>query len=1018
MLRLGIDIGSKTIKLVILDKDNSLLYESYERHLSNVQKTLSYLLHNALKQFPNIKFIVGITGSAGMQIANELNIEFFQEVVACRKAIKELIPKTDVAIEIGGEDSKILFLSNGEELRMNSTCAGGTGGFIDTIAGMLDLNAEKLNYYAHGCKTIYPIASRCAVFAQTDVRPLLNKGVSKEDIAGSVFDAVAVQCISGLACGRTISGNVAFLGGPLHFLSALRDRFIKRLNLNANNSIIPEDGHLFVAMGTALLAKECYSFTLEQLHEKVVNLSWGIDEDLSRLPALFNDKKSYDEFLQRHQNACAPRKNIMSYEGPAYLGVDSGSEAIKYVLVDKDGAILRTYYKRGAGDLFTVASEMLIDLWKHIPRKPDGTPTIYIAYSTVTGYGEDYLKEAFSFDFGVVETVAHMQAAKSMCPDVDFILDIGGQDIKCLYLQGGELENVVLNEACSSGCGALLSGTAWSMNVKFDKFLEEALFAKKPIDLGTRCTVFMTSRVRHAQKSGASLGDISAGLAYSVIRNAIYKVIRVQDFSLLGNNILVQGGTFLNDAVLRAFEQLSGKKVIRPDIAGHMGAYGAALIAKSLSAINQNSTLLNRSEIENLSLEQENSRCDLCTNNCFLTTTTFSTNGVKKRFTVGNKCERGALKASKQKHTNKACSNLYKYKEMRVFKNSDKVSNNKKTIGIIRALDMYEYFPFWHGFLEKLGFNVVISDQIKSSRSYSFALETVPSESVCYPAKLMHVHVVNLLEKGVKNIFAPIIKEGKEGKLICPVVSGYPFVIKSNIPKLKELKANVITPELPINPYYLDANNKQMFDLICELFKSTFFKFDKNINKDKIHLAILNGQELQNEFYKDIANAGNIAYKKLKKEQGKGIVLAGRPYHTDPAIHHEIPALLNSFGFSVFTEDSIRDIKPNFITQNAKFSCNTAQNECYSSWECSQKIIDAAIKTSRIDNLDFIELTSFGCGIDAMYIDKTRDIIENANKIFTILKVDEIADLASIRIRIRSMMAAQDSRRKSLNIKA
>ena len=1088
MLHLGVDIGSKTIKIVVLDEGGKLLYDSYDRHLSNVKSTLLYTLRNVMRSFPETPMTVGVTGSAGMQFASLLGLDFVQEVVACRMAIKAYIPQTDVAIEIGGEDSKILFLTGGEELRMNSTCAGGTGGFIDTIAGMLDINAEKLNYYARGCRTIHPIASRCAVFAQSDVRPLLNQGVSKDDIAGSVLDAVAVQCITGLACGRPIKGTVAFLGGPLHFLSALRDRFKERLELDDAHVIVPTEGHLFVAFGAALSASAT-GMTLEQLHARLAATDWDQDATLARLPALFESEEEYREFSQRHARAGVARTNLAGYEGVAYLGVDSGSEAIKYALIAEDGSVLRTYYKRSAGNLVEVASDMLIDLWKHIPRMHDKTPAVRIAHATVTGYGEAYLKQAFSFDSGEVETVAHMEAARAVAPDVDFILDIGGQDVKCLYLRNGQLENVVLNEACSSGCGALLSGMAWSMNVKLDKFLHEALFAKLPVDLGSRCTVFMTSRVRHAQKAGASVGDISAGLAYSVVRNAVHKVIRVRDFSLLGKRVVVQGGTFLNDAVLRAFERLSGREVVRPDIAGHMGAYGAALLARSRAKAGATSSLLDRAAVEKQTFMRETKNCELCSNRCALTTTVFDSGGRKRVFTVGNRCDRGASES----RVGVRMPNLFKYRFRRVFSAPNRPSAPRGRVGVLRALDMYEYFPFWEAFLSDLGFEVVLSDASASTALHGSALETVPSESVCFPAKLAHVHIANLVDAGVERIFAPMVKSAGEAGRACPVAAGYPFVLGANVPSLTERGIRFVAPcldggfccdfdgdeengeggmrmngvlagGLRMGGSQTDgawagdarADGAQVSDAQADVARllAAIRELDDRLSEADVSRAIAAGRAAQSRFRRDMTHAGRVAYKKMRAAGGRGIVLAGRPYHVDPALHHAIPSLLGSFGYAVFTEDSLAVIGDDCVMADggggsvgesidhaaddalraishgegvgsgadaghgfdAPYLVTAADDAggC-ARWEFADRIVRAAEETMRFDDLDFVELVSFGCGIDAVTVDRARDIVESAGRVFTSLKIDEMVDLASTRIRVRSMIAAQEARRRSGN---
>ena len=985
MLHLGIDLGSKTVKLVVLDDDKKLLESSYERHLSNVPATLSYRVHMLARVFPNEEFSIGVTGSAGMQLAGLCGLHFDQEVIATRAAIGEFIPQTDVAIEIGGEDSKIIYIAGGQELRMNNTCAGGTGGFIDTIAGMLDIHAEELNTYAYGSKHVYPIASRCAVFAQSDVRPLINEGVSKEDIAASTFNAVVSQCIGGLACGREIRGKVAFLGGPLHFLSYLRECFVKRLNIAPQDVIAPPEGHLFIAQGAALLGWNEKPMTLAELIEKINAVPWDEYTSLNRLNPLFESKEEYQQFVEDHADVGASRVPLGNYEGDAYLGVDSGSEAIKYVLMGEHGEVLRAYYKRSAGDVIDAAKEMLVDLWKSIPRNIDGSPMVKIRHATVTGYGEGYLKQAFAFDSGEVETVAHVWAAKSLVPDVDFLLDIGGQDIKCTYLHNGNIQNVVLNEACSSGCGALLSGMAWNMNIKIQDFVHEALFAKSPVDLGTRCTVFMTSRVRHAQKEGAELGDIAAGLAYSVVRNAVQKVIRVNDASDLGKNIVVQGGTFANDAVLRAFEKFYNVHVTRPIGAETMGAYGAALLARERAVSGAYSTLLEREEVESLNFKQDYRVCELCTNACHLTVTTFEdSTGAQRTYTVGNRCDRGAgITDAKQ------LPDMFDIKYKLLFadcgaKEDVKQDAARGTIGIPRVLNFYDSYPFWKAFFTNLGFEVELSSE-SSEEIFRKGIEYVPSESMCFPAKLAFGHVQDLVDKGVEKIFLPYVLGSRCTDDSCPVLGAYPLAIKLNVESLQEHDVSLITPMLNglFDPNMRGSN-------IDALVKSLHGQFE-DVTREEVERAFDAGFAEDRIFGNKIRKIGRRLLQKVRDEKLPAVILVGRPCHLDPMLHHGIPSMLTENGNAVLTEDAL-----NLVDEQG------------TPWGYASTTVAAAETVVNDDDLDFVELHSFNCGPDAMTTDMVQDIMDRTNRPYACLKIDEMVDVASSRIRVRSMIAARN----------
>lgn len=989
-LRLGIDLGSKTVKLAVLDSDGRLVYSSYERHLSNVFETLRYAIGNASPRFPDERMSVAVSGSAGMRLSEVLGLQFVQEVMAVRAAVAERIPEADSVIEIGGEDSKVLFLSGGEELRMNNTCAGGTGGFIDTIAGMLDTNAETLNVWAHGCERLYSIASRCAVFAQMDVRPLLNAGASKEDIAGSVFDAVAAQCVTGLACGRPIKGRVAFLGGPLRFLSSLRNRLRDKLGLEEGAIAVPSDGHLFAAEGAALSADGERLVTLGELQAMIDDAPLDQGVSLERLEPLFSCESERVDFQRRHARCTVARGDLLRMEGDVFLGIDSGSEAIKYVLIDGRGRLLRSYYKRSAGDVVEAAREMLVDLWKSLPVGSDGSYAVRIAHSTVTGYGEDLIRKAFAVDSGEVETVTHVRAAQELVPDVDFVLDIGGQDIKCVWLEDGNVSDLVLNEACSSGCGALVSGMAWSMNVRMDRFLEQALLAENPVDLGTRCTVFMTSRVRHAQKEGASVGDIAAGLAYSVVKNAIYKVIRVQDASMLGRHIVVQGGTFANDAVLRAFEKLYGSVVYRPDIAAFMGAYGAALIARSRAG-GEGSSLAALRSVVRMECAKERSRCDMCGNSCSLTTIVFDDGCEERRFVTGNRCERplGGELAGRD------LPDLFSVQVKRLF-SGDTLSREgapRGEIGFVRALSAYDLHPFWLAFFNSLGFRVELSGPDSASPAGRW-LETIPSESLCYPAKLMHAHTYDLVARGVKAIFAPYIDAVHSGQRSCPVAAGYPLVLDVNMDCVSEGGAQLVSPHLSALFDGGEVDGRAAGPLRASLGDVV-----GDISLEEVELALAAARDGYLRYRADVAAFGDEALRFMDASGKPAVLLAGRPYHCDPAVSHAIPDLIRSLGFAVLSVESVAHLAPPEGRLGALGEWP---------WEYSRAVVAAAEFAAARDNMELVLLYSFGCGLDASLIDEVGAVMRRHGRILTALKVDDMVDLAAIRIRIRSMVAARE----------
>ncbi|MGE5630617.1 MAG: acyl-CoA dehydratase activase-related protein [Caulobacteraceae bacterium] len=984
LFHVGIDIGSTTIKIVILDSNKGLVYSKYERHYADIRKKLQQLLHDAYKVLKDAQVTIVITGSGGMNIANSMGVSFTQEVIAATKAVKTYYPETDVAIELGGEDAKITYFNDGIEQRMNGTCAGGTGSFIDQMASLLKVDASGLNELAKNYKVIYPIAARCGVFAKTDVQPLLNEGVAKEDIAVSVLQAVVIQTISGLACGRPIKGNVAFLGGPLFFLSELRKRFIDTLKLKDYQIIFPENSQLYVAIGAALSSLEEKPISFKVLVGKTESFENVSLHESNWLAPLFSDEREYAEFKARHQRSSVERRELQSFEGGCFLGIDAGSTTTKIALIDGEGALLYTYYGSNEGSPLKSTIKALKELYGLLP------PKAKIVNSTVTGYGEGLLKAALNVDIGEIETIAHYKAADFFCPGVDFILDIGGQDMKCLKIKNGVIESILLNEACSSGCGSFLDTFASSLGMSIEEFAGEALTAGKPVDLGSRCTVFMNSRVKQAQKEGAAVGDISAGLSYSVIKNALFKVIKVKSPKELGEKIVVQGGTFYNDAVLRSFEILSGREAIRPDIAGIMGAFGAALISRERYEEGCGTNLLGISQLNEFNLKTTVSRCGLCSNNCLLTVNKF---GNGEKFISGNRCERGAGKVKDQS----SLPNLFKYKYERLFKYKPLENSEAKrgTIGIPRVLNMYEDYPFWFTMFTELGFRVELSDR-SSNKLYEKGIETIPSESVCYPGKLVHGHIMNLIEKGVKYIFYPSITHEKQEQkeadnhFNCPIVVSYPEVVKNNIDVLREKNILLIKPFLPFD------NEDRLVERLCEELKP--FKISKMIIRESVHSAY----EEQENFKKDIQRAGEDALRYIRENGLKGVVLAGRPYHIDPQINHGIPEMINSLGMAVLTEDSISHLghveRPLRVVDQ---------------WAYHSRLYAAASFAAKQKDLELVQLNSFGCGLDAVTTDQVQEILNGNSKIYTALKIDEGNNLGAARIRLRSLKATISERDKN-----
>lgn len=981
--RLGIDIGSTTVKVIIIDEEHHILFSDYKRHFANIQGTLAGLLKDAKEQLGNLILLPTVTGSGGLAISEYLHIPFCQEVVCVSTALQDYAPHCDVAIELGGEDAKIIYFTNGIDQRMNGVCAGGTGSFIDQMATLLQTDAAGLNEYAKNYDTIYPIAARCGVFAKTDIQPLINEGATKENLAASIFQAVVNQTISGLACGKPIRGNVAFLGGPLHFLSELKEAFIRTLGLKGDAIIAPTHSHLFAAMGAALNAKEEVSVSLGDLLKEFDN-DIQLAVEVERMDPLFRSKEEYEEFQQKHNQYAVTRGNLASYKGKCFLGVDAGSTTTKVALVGEDGELLYSFYSSNSGSPLKTTIRAVKEISQLLPKDA------IISASCSTGYGEALIKAALQLDFGEVETIAHYYAASFFNPKVDCILDIGGQDMKCIKIKNNAVDNVMLNEACSSGCGSFIETFAKSLNYSVEDFAKIALTSKTPIDLGSRCTVFMNSKVKQAQKEGASVADISAGLAYSVIKNALLKVIKLTDPKDLGENIVVQGGTFYNDAVLRSFELISGCKAIRPDIAGIMGAFGAALIARERYEEGMETSMLTIDEILNLTFETSMSRCKGCMNHCLLTINKFSGN---RRFITGNRCERGAGKEKKQDDV----PNLYQYKLDRIFKYRPLKEERARrgTIGIPRVLNMYENYPFWYTFFTKLGFRVIISPK-SSKKIYELGIESIPSESECYPAKIAHGHVKWLIDYGIKNIFYPCVPyEQNEtpdanNHYNCPIVTSYAENIKNNMDELKDDSINFMNPFVALdNP---SALVRRLYEELGEYF---------DIPKTEIKDAVAAAYHEAHAVREDIKRKGEEALAYLAETGNTGIVLCGRPYHIDPEINHGIPELITSYGIAVLSEDSISHLgkveRPLIVSDQ---------------WMYHSRLYAAANYAKAHKQLEVIQLNSFGCGLDAVTTDCVNDILTKSGRIYTVLKIDEVSNLGAARIRIRSLISAVGVRKR------
>ena len=961
-MKIGIDIGSTTIKSVVFDDSGNLIHKSYERHFTLITEKTKEVLKGLIDKF-DIKepVICAISGSAGMGLAEKAGLPFVQEVYATKVAISKRLPDTDVVIELGGEDAKILFLKGNLEVRMNGTCAGGTGAFADQMASLMQVSADEMNELAKNAEKIYPIASRCGVFAKTDIQPLLNQGARKEDISASIYTAIVNQTITGLAQGHPIEGKIVYLGGPLTFMSELRLAFDKALKCEGT---CPEDSLLFVAMGAAYYASEAVD--LNAALDIITKSKDSIR--ISSLEPLFKDQKEYDEFVERHAKDRVERIEGQPYEGEAFLGIDSGSTTLKVILTDEEGGILYSRYESNQGKPIDVVVESLKEMYKQYPDA-------HIVSGAVRGYGEDMIRAALNIEYGVVETVAHFTAAKFFLPDVEFIIDIGGQDMKCFKIRNGAIDNIFLNEACSSGCGSFLQTFASSMGYGIEEFANLGLFGDNPVDLGSRCTVFMNSSVKQAQKEGVTVENISAGLSISVIKNALYKVIRVHSADELGKKIVVQGGTFLNNAVLRAFEKEMGVDVIRPDIAGMMGAYGAALY--SMTKSKDKSTILDLKQLKDFKHTIKVTNCGLCQNNCRLTVNTFADG---RKFIAGNRCERPITKKSPDKSMN-----MYDYK-LTLLQSYEPKEGQRGKIGLPMGLNMYEMLPFWHTFLTNLDFEVVTSG-ISDKKVYAKGNKTIPSDTICFPAKLVHGHVQKLIDMGIDKIFYPCMSynfdEGLgDNHYNCPVVAYYPEVIGANMNSVK----NITLIKDYVGVHRPKDFPKKLYEILS--------KYYPDITLKEVKKAASLAYDEYNAHLGRIRAKGDEIIQKAEEEGKPIFVLSGRPYHVDPEINHGIDRMIASFGVAIVSEDSVSHRVEKFPT--------TVLNQ----WTYHSRLYAAAKYISGRKDMNLVQLVSFGCGVDAITTDEVRDILEKEGKIYTQIKIDEITNLGAVKIRIRSLLAA------------
>ena len=964
---LGIDIGSTTVKVVLL-RDREPIFEKYERHYSAVREKTDEILTEAAPLLDGAPFKVAVSGSAGLGLANEAGLPFVQEVYATSRVVEALEPDTSCVIELGGEDAKIIFFDGGIDERMNGTCAGGTGAFIDQMATLLDVDADELDRMSLEAKRIYPIASRCGVFAKTDIQPLLNQGASKNDVAMSIYKAVVNQTIAGLAQGKKIRGKVLFLGGPLYYCKGLRKCFAETLGLDEEHAVFPSFARFSVAMGAAIYAEGSEEeLTMKHLLSRIRTAKAVQKTEL--LQPLFSGAEEYGYFRARHQKNSVKRGDLATYTGDAYLGIDCGSTTTKLALISSDKELLYTYYASNKGDPVEIVREQLEKIYSECGTR------VRIAGSAVTGYGEELIKNAFNVDYGMVETIAHFTAAKFFMPEVNFILDIGGQDIKCFRIKNGAIDSIMLNEACSSGCGSFLETFAKSLGCSIEEFATRGLFAKRPVNLGSRCTVFMNSSVKQAQKDGATLEDISAGLSISVVKNALYKVIRVASADELGKNVVVQGGTFYNDAVLRAFEKELGTEVVRPDIAGLMGAFGAALYSMRTTE----STLITPADLANFTHTAKATVCKGCTNNCSLTINTFADG---RKFISGNRCEKGAgIKTSGEK-----LPNLHEKKRNMLAEFGDVTGSRKETVGLPLALGMFELLPLWHTFFKEMGFSVKVS-KMSTRRTYEKGQFSIPSDTACYPAKIMHGHIAELIEDKVDAIFYPCLtynvdEHRSDNHYNCPVVAYYSELLHGNVEELSDIK--FLYP-------YLNINEPK--ELANELYAFLSKKFD-GIKKRDVTRAVKAAFAAYQKFEADVRTAGEDAVKYAREHGKKIMILAGRPYHTDSEIGHGIDALANSLGFVVVSEDSVYHL--------AKMRSVGVLNQ----WTYHSRLYGSAFFASENEDVQLVQLVSFGCGVDAVTTDEVRAILEQNGKLYTQIKIDEIAGLGAVKIRLRSLIGA------------
>ncbi len=975
-LRIGIDIGSTTVKVVVLDEQNKLLFRSYERHYSKTRERACETLKSISGQLSGQRVKLVITGSAGLGVAKAAGLDFVQEVYATAAAVNTYIPDTDAVIELGGEDAKIIFFGGALEERMNGSCAGGTGAFIDQMATLMNVSVNELDSLSLKHEKIYPIASRCGVFAKSDIQPILNQGGRKEDVAASIFQAVVDQTVAGLTQGRELKGKIVFLGGPLHFLMGLRQRFVETLKLDGEHAVFPEDGDCFAAMGAALCATDYEPVPFEDALKRLEE-SRETNTSADTMPPLFDTQEEYDAFLVRHNASRPPEADIHTYAGPAWLGMDAGSTTTKLALITADGGLLYTYYHSNLGNPVSIVLEQLKKIYELCGDR------IQIKGAAVTGYGEDLIKNAFSCDLGLVETVAHYKAAAHFNPDVDFIIDIGGQDMKCFKIRNGAVDSIMLNEACSSGCGSFIETFAKALGSNIADFSKMGLFAKKPVNLGSRCTVFMNSSVKQAQKDGASVEDISAGLSISIVKNAIYKVIRAASADDLGQHIVVQGGTFLNDAVLRSFERELGREVTRPTIAGIMGAFGAALAARNLHL--ERSALLSSQDLEKFTHTAKPATCGLCTNHCSLTVNTFDGG---RRFISGNRCSRPL--GEEPHHLPDLMR--YKYQKLRALHGKGEGDGSRGRIGIPFGLNMYENLPFWFTFFTKLNFEVVLSPE-SSRKLYLKGQRTIPSDTVCYPAKLLHGHVEALVEAGVDAVWYPCMSYNNDEGIgdnhyNCPVVAYYPELIAANVPSLKQTRF--------LDPYVGLWRHKDFGKRIAQLMHQEF-----GIPKKESAAAARAAYEAYEAYVHDVRATGKEYIDYARSHGLNIIVVCGRPYHIDPEINHGINDLITSFGFVLVTEDALSYLE------------GYAPRKVLNQWTFQSRMYNAARYVCTQPDMQVVQLVSFGCGTDAITTDEMRSILEDGDKLYTQLKIDDISNLGAVKIRIRSLMAAIDARKEN-----